>query len=437
MAILEKEVWVGLSGNNINHFENLGYEIPRYKPKKGKLRVKKGTKILVKVEDLIENSSIKLTKICDCCSKSIPNIQYNSILLRRKLGDGLDRCIECYNKRGAEIRRNNYINKNGSIAENQQEFAKLLWDEEDGYKYTYNSDVRVDFKCPTCGNIIRNKIISSVYNSGLSCPKCSDGKSYPSKFVAELLNQICVNYESERKFNWSDNKIYDFYLPDNNWIIEVNGKQHEIGGFERYGKNGRNAIEEKENDLLKYNNAILNNINKYIIIKAYESELEYLKLSILNCELNQLYDLTNINWLKCHEYACSSLIKKASDLWSEGYGTTTEIGKILNVNCNTVSRYLKQAAKLGWCNYDPKESKSSVSRFGNKFTRKIVQLSINSEIISIFNSVKEASEKSIVGRTNISQACSGKQKTAGGYKWMYKEDYDRFIDELNKKLIHI
>jgi hypothetical protein len=98
VAILENEVWVGVSGN-INYYENLGYEIPKYKPLKGKSRIKKGTKILVKLEDLLKNSTIRVTKVCDCCGEHVPNIQYKSVILNRTIGDGLDRCIKCYNKK--------------------------------------------------------------------------------------------------------------------------------------------------------------------------------------------------------------------------------------------------------------------------------------------------------------------------------------------------
>ena len=56
LAILEKKVWVGLNPQLINHFESLGYELPKYIDKNGIVRVKRGTQILVKVEDLTDSS---------------------------------------------------------------------------------------------------------------------------------------------------------------------------------------------------------------------------------------------------------------------------------------------------------------------------------------------------------------------------------------------
>jgi hypothetical protein len=73
MAILEEEVEIVLSGSNIKYFESLGYVIPKEKDKWERIRTPRGAKILVKVEDLPEKSSVKLTKICDDCGTQIPN----------------------------------------------------------------------------------------------------------------------------------------------------------------------------------------------------------------------------------------------------------------------------------------------------------------------------------------------------------------------------
>ena len=51
MGLISKEIEISLSNNNIKHYEDLGYKIPRYKDRWGNLRVKRGTKIIVKVED--------------------------------------------------------------------------------------------------------------------------------------------------------------------------------------------------------------------------------------------------------------------------------------------------------------------------------------------------------------------------------------------------
>lgn len=54
--------------------------------------------------------------------------------------------------------------------------------------------------------------------------------------------------------------------------------------------------------------------------------------------------------------------------------------------------------------------------------KKVVQLNKNNEIITIFESVSEASRVTGASRTGISAVCKNKQKTCGGYGWKYLED---------------
>lgn len=53
--------------------------------------------------------------------------------------------------------------------------------------------------------------------------------------------------------------------------------------------------------------------------------------------------------------------------------------------------------------------------------RKVVQMDLNDNIIAVFNSHREASEQTQTCRSSITQCCTGKRKTAGGYKWKYLE----------------
>ena len=68
MGLLTKEVEVVLGGKNIQHFKNLGYEIPKiYKYRKWV--TPKNTKILAKVEDLKKGSTCLVEVECDECLK--------------------------------------------------------------------------------------------------------------------------------------------------------------------------------------------------------------------------------------------------------------------------------------------------------------------------------------------------------------------------------
>ena len=67
--ILDEYVKVILNPSNIKHFENLGYEIPRYRDKKGRMSIKIGTEIMVKVSDLSLGSHCLINVACDICGK--------------------------------------------------------------------------------------------------------------------------------------------------------------------------------------------------------------------------------------------------------------------------------------------------------------------------------------------------------------------------------
>ena len=81
--------------------------------------------------------------------------------------------------------------------------------------------------------------------------------------VATLLKEANIKYEREKTY--SDLKMgkfrYDFYLPDLNTIIEVNGQQHyyEVWG----GRAG--LLKQQENDRKKITYALANKIIMYSI----------------------------------------------------------------------------------------------------------------------------------------------------------------------------
>lgn len=174
----------------------------------------------------------------------------------------------------------------------------LMANKNDGYKYTQNSSKYLDWKCPNCGAYILHRRIIDIHKRGLNCP-CSTNHSYGEKILCYVLKELNVNFEVHRRFNWSDNREYDFYIPAIDTIIEVNGIQHYSDSFESCG--GRSLKEEQENDIYKKSLALNNNIKKYIIVDSQKSKFEYIKDSIIKSELRFIYDVQNVDW---------SLIKK-------------------------------------------------------------------------------------------------------------------------------
>ena len=92
MGLISTEVEVVLCSPNIKRYEELGYNIPRYKNKYGTYTVKQGTKIRVQVEDLSDGSNESVMVSCDCCNKQyeLPYYRY-----KKQLHDGLIYCSSC------------------------------------------------------------------------------------------------------------------------------------------------------------------------------------------------------------------------------------------------------------------------------------------------------------------------------------------------------
>lgn len=60
--------------------------------------------------------------------------------------------------------------------------------------------------------------------------------------------------------------------------------------------------------------------------------------------------------------------------------------------------------------------------------RAIVQLSMDDNFIAEYNTVIEADRTLGINQSSIIKCCKGKQHSACGFKWMYKEDYEKFLE---------
>lgn len=121
---------------------------------------------------------------------------------------------------------------------------------EDAKKYSHGSGQRIMVKCPDCGKE-KKIVISTLYiYKSIGC-SCSDGKSYPEKFVVNLLEQLNIDFETEYSPKWIKPKRYDFYISDLNMIIETHGKQHYSSKASFKSIGGRTFKEEQLNDKYK------------------------------------------------------------------------------------------------------------------------------------------------------------------------------------------
>jgi hypothetical protein len=424
MAILETEVLIRLDGKVVKHYEALGYKIPRRKDKQGRMKMPKGTEILVKINDLTQRSNVKVTKVCDDCGKEVPQ-SYGTIMSLRKenkFKDGKDRCFQCARVKTGDLLVERHMDN--CVANTDEEFAKLFWNEKDTHRYTCKSSRSVDFKCPNCGFKVKEKKINDIHRQGLSCSRCSDGLSYPEKFVSSALSQLGLDFITQKRFSWAKDKIYDVYVESLSLVIEIHGIQH----YEESTR-GRTLVEEMRNDAEKMNLSNENGL-RYVAIDAKISEYEYLINSIENGELSNLINFNNVDWIECHRYSCGSLVSEAWRLWETGMKSTRLIADALNINYNTAKRYLKRGADAGLCSYSVEEAyrEAGKRRVGQRLTP-VVQLSLDGGFVKKYEGIKIAIEELGIqtknAGNNIGTVCKGRQKTAYGYKWMYLSEYEK------------
>ena len=313
------------------------------------------------------------------------------------------------------------------------ELAELLADPEDGYKYTYGSTFKVNWRCPECGSIIKNKQINTISCHGLLCPNCSDGVSYPEKFMYNLLKQLNTKFDYQYAPKWCRynyyNKlhhgIYDFYIPSMRSIIEMDGG---LGHGNKNSSSFKTSEETQFIDDEKDRLAQEHNIKVIRVDCNYEKidKFIYIKSNILNSDLSKLFDLSKINWNMIDVYSCKSLLIEVCNYRNLYLMTTTQIGHYFNLHYGTIERYLKHGNLLGLCHYNPKEEmKIRSAKNGKKSRKKVICLNTN----KVYESLLSASVNYKISDSLISSCCHHKVKSAGklsdGTKlqWMYYDEY--------------
>lgn len=339
----------------------------------------------------------------------------------------------------------NTIIKRGinDISTTNKEMFSMLVDKDFGYTHCENSNKKTDFECPTCKRIIY-KSPCLVKEQGLCCPNCSDGYSYPEKFMMNLLNAIEIDYitqYSSKYAEWCGKYRYDFYIPHIDCIIEVHGNQH-------YEDSSWGSCEKvQENDLNKQELAE-KHVSRYVVLDARDSSLKHMRQSILRSELDDilmLYCYSNkFTWKEIHKKSISPIISTIVDHYNSGITNISELSEILKISKQTVVRYLKEATYLNLCNYDPEQKKiDTLNRnhaFNSERTSKPI-MCINDG--RVFRNARIAEENSMViygkqlDRRNIHDACSGRQKKTKGlrFKFISRQEFNDIKNNTPEKAL--
>ena len=302
---------------------------------------------------------------------------------------------------------------------------KYFINKNDIYKYAINSHKKTMLICPCCG-YKKEMVISNFIRNGFSCPRCGDGFKYTEKFMFNFLEQLGIEFiyqYSKTNAKWCKNYRYDFYFKLNNeeYIIETHGLQH----YEENTNFKMSLKEIRHNDKNKYELATNNGIKpeNYIVIDCRYSNLKYIKNNILNSRFNELFDLTNIDWIKIGQECEKSLVKEVCDYWNkfEYKYTAKDLEKTFKISRKTVVLYLKKGSLLGWLNncYD-----------GKRELLKGIELKETGENNKNYNDIYmynyETKELIVKGKFQKDIA-----------KWLYENGYSNSLDTAKKHISYI
>lgn len=215
MGLITKEVEVRLIGGNIKYFKNLGYKIPRYNRSGNRMFVKQGTKTLVKVEDLPDNSNVKVDLICDNCGKELKNTTWVNYK-RYVREDGKYYCKKCairlygIKSRHVTTLKNSKSFQEWCIVNNRQDVLDR-WDYKlnncKPSKITFSTHVKYYFKCPKgihkseLKNI--NRFTSGIKGT-IDCKACNS-------FAQWGIDNLCKDF-LEKYWDYEKNTV-------NPWMI--------------------------------------------------------------------------------------------------------------------------------------------------------------------------------------------------------------------------
>lgn len=125
--------------------------------------------------------------------------------------------------------------------------------------------------------------------------------------------------------------------------------------------------------------------------------------------------------------------KKGDEPWNKGVKNcfSDETIKKMSENHkgkhNSPSTEFKKGMKLS----EGTKKKMSASRTGSRNWRskKVAQLTLDDILIKSYDSGCIAAKVTNISQAHINQCCRGERKTAGGFKWMYLDDYEKMLEE--------
>lgn len=395
----------------------------------------------------IIDKEIRKTKKKDkSCKSGYANIQLKYYKYRCNKCSNEDWIKESnlfYLKRGCNACSGKKVTINNCMATKRPDLLKYLLNKEDGYNYTCGNSNKIKVKCPICG-FEKEIQVSKLVNRGFLCNICGDKIAYSNKFMGNLLMELNIGFISEYMPNWSRYKRYDFYFECNNnrYIVEMDGLWHKKDNT----MSGKTAKESILDDNIKDELAKEHGIEVIRIDCGYANERErfnYIKNSILNSKLGEIFNFDSINW-KIINFKCqTNKVKEICNYWSlhndinKEELTTKDLSNIFNINRNIINGYLAIGNECGICNYNGKEEliKTNKKRKGKTRTIKPVKIYKNKVMIGFYKNSTELSKISeekygvLLRNNGIGSVARGEVAQYKGFTFEYStvKEYEDYI----------
>ena len=168
-------------------------------------------------------------------------------------------CLKCsYIERSPKIG----VNQRTPLSDVKKSINDILGDQY--VVLTKDSDYKgnrqhISIKHLVCGNVYKARY-SDIQCGHTGCPYCNSSKG--ELIISKVLDTLNINYEAQKTFDDLKDKSYlsyDFYIPDQNILIEYQGLQH-YKPVEYFG--GENQFKvQQQHDKLKSEYAKTNNYN--------------------------------------------------------------------------------------------------------------------------------------------------------------------------------
>ncbi len=176
------------------------------------------------------------------------------------------RCPYCSAKASGKARRKTSV-------EFKQEVISLV-DKEYTFLGTYvNKNTKIKVKHNECGHVYEVRPTDFISHN-TRCPYCNSPKG--ETIINRILKSLNIKYEVQKTFDDLTDKInlsYDFYVPDQNILIEYQGQQH-YEPIDYFGGSRRFKYQQKH-DKIKADYAKTHN---YKLIAVPYTEDTFLKI---------------------------------------------------------------------------------------------------------------------------------------------------------------